>query len=184
VDPLLHTDGDWVRLAQQGDRAAFGALVRKHQDRIYRYLLRLTGSRDEALELAQDAFFKAWQALPEWRPEAQFHTWLFRIASNAAMDLVRRRKTVEFVPLGEEHDAPAGEQGPEGQLASTQRVRALDRALQQLPPEQREALLLREVEGMSYGEIAAATGAAEGTVKSRLARAREALATLYERMEA
>jgi DNA-directed RNA polymerase specialized sigma24 family protein len=92
-----------VRRAQDGDHAACSVLVRHYQDRVYRYLLRLTGSHDEALELTQEAFIKAWEALPAWRPEAQFRTWLFRIASNAAMDTLRRRKVIDFVPLPEDY---------------------------------------------------------------------------------
>jgi RNA polymerase sigma-70 factor (ECF subfamily) len=174
-------DGEWVALAQRGDQAAFGALVRRHQDRIYRHLLNLTGSREEALELAQEVFIKAWQALPQWRPDAQFHTWLYRIASNVALDLLRRRKLATFVPLDDEgHDQPAPQAGPELQLQATQGIRALDAALARLAPDHREIVLLREVEGLSYGELAAALGIDEGTVKSRLARARSALAVLYE----
>ena len=178
-----HTDADWVRLAQKGDRSAFAALVRRHQDRIYRHLLRLTGSRDEALELAQETFVKAWQALPEWYADAQFHTWLFRIASNTAMDLLRRRKIVDFVALEESFDAPAVGAGPEAQLETKQRLLALQKALGRLPAEQREAVLLREVEGLSYAEIALATGVTEGTVKSRIARGREALVADTVRIE-
>lgn len=173
-------DGDWVQRARDGDRAAYSALVRRHQDRVYRYLLRLTGSHDEALELTQEAFIKAWEALPAWRPEARFHTWLFRIASNAAMDALRRRKVVDFVALPEDYDAPAETAGPEAQLDTKQRLRALDAALARLTIEQREMILLREVEGLSYEEISAALGIHEGTVKSRLARARAALTAAYE----
>ena len=172
-------DRGTVRRAQDGDRAAYGALVHHYQDRVYRYVLRLTGSHDEALELTQEAFIKAWEALPVWRPEAQFHTWLFRIASNAAMDTLRRRKVVDFVPLPEDYDAPAETPSPEAQLDTKQQLRALDAALARLTPEQREMILLREVEGLSYEEISAALGIHEGTVKSRLARARVALVAAY-----
>lgn len=169
-----------IVLAQQGDQAAYGVLVRRHQDRIYRHLLNLTGSREEALELAQQAFIEAWQALPNWRPNAQFHTWLYRIASNAAIDVLRRRKVVRFVPLDDDYDAPADQPGPEAQVQSRQSLRALDAALARLPPQQREIVLLREVEGLSYAELAATLGIDEGTVKSRLARARVALVALYD----
>lgn len=174
-------DRERVRLAQQGDQAAYGALVRQHQDRIYRHLLHLTGSRDEALELAQEVFIKAWEALPQWRPDAQFHTWLYRIASNLALDVMRRRKVVQFVALEDDYDAPSQAPGPEAQLHAKQRIRALDAALARLNPEQRAIVLLREVEGLSYDEIAAALDIDEGTVKSRLARARAALAADYDR---
>ena len=174
-------DEEWLALAQQGDQAAFGALVRRHQDRIFRHLLNLTGSREEALELAQEVFIKAWEALPQWRPDAQFHTWLYRIASNAALDLLRRRKVVAFVPLEEDHDQPAPDPGPEAQLQATQGIRALDAALARLAPEHREIVLLREVEGLSYDELAATLGIDVGTVKSRLASGRAALAALSDR---
>jgi RNA polymerase sigma factor (sigma-70 family) len=176
-------DHEWVRLAQEGDRGAYGALVRRHQDRIYRHLLHLTGSREEALELAQEVFIKAWQALPEWRPDAQFHTWIYRIASNLALDVLRRRKVVQFVALEDDFDAPSDAAGPETQLQARQGMRTLDAALARLAPEQREIILLREVEGLSYGELAATLAIDEGTVKSRLARARVALAALYPRTE-
>jgi RNA polymerase sigma factor (sigma-70 family) len=181
VSDTRRQDEEWLALAQQGDQAAFGALVRRHQDRIYRHLLNLTGSREEALELAQEVFIKAWEALPQWRPDAQFHTWLYRIASNAALDLLRRRKVVAFVALEEDHDEPAPAPGPEAQLQATQGIRALDAALARLAPEHREIVLLREVEGLSYDELAVALGIDVGTVKSRLARGRAVLAALYDR---
>lgn len=171
-------DRERVRLAQQGDQAAYGVLVRQHQDRIYRHLLHLTGSREDALELAQEVFIKAWVALPQWRPDAQFHTWLYRIASNLALDLLRRRKVVQFVALEDDYDAPSQAAGPQAQLESRQGLQALDAALARLVPEQREIVLLREVEGLSYDEIAAALQIDEGTVKSRLARARAALTAI------
>ena len=176
-------EAELLALAQQGDPVAYGALVRGHQDRIYRHLLNLTGSREDALELSQDVFIKAWEALPAWRPDAQFHTWLYRIASNAALDLLRRRKVVPFVALDEDYDAPADQPGPEAQLQGRQRLRNLDAALARLPAEQREIVLLREVEGLSYDELAAALGIDGGTVKSRLARARAALAAIFERTD-
>lgn len=172
-----------VLLAQKGDRRAFDGIVRAHQDRIYRHLLRMTGSQEQALDLAQDTFIKAWEALPSWRPEARFHTWLYRIASNAALDALRRRRTVEFVALAEDYDAPAQGPGPEAQLQAKQGVAALEVALGRLTPEHREIVLLREVEGLSYGELADALGIDEGTVKSRLGRARAALSAAYRRGE-
>lgn len=169
--------------ARQGDHEAFGQLVRTHQSRIYRHLLNLTGSREEALELSQEMFLKAWQALPDWRPDALFHTWLYRIASNLAYDTLRRRRIVAFEPLADDDDTPATDAGPEALLQARQRLGNLDAALARLPAEQREIVLLREVEGLSYEELAAAQGIDEGTVKSRLARARAALAEGFRRTE-
>lgn len=181
VSDIEPSDRELVLRAQRGDHAAYTALVRLHQDRIYRHLLNLTGSREEALELAQEVFIKAWEALPGWRPDAQFHTWVYRIASNIALDVLRRRKVVQFVALEEDYDAPADQAGPEAQLQAKQSMQGLTAALERLTPEQREILLLREVEGLSYGELASALGVDQGTVKSRLARARAALAVAYQR---
>src|SRR5690606_27549433 len=136
-------DSVWVARSQQGDRDAFGMLVRRYQDGVYRFILRMVGSRDEALELTQDAFIKAWQALPGWRPEAQFRTWLFGIASNTATDSLRRRKVVAFVPLDEDYDVPGAAADPAAQLQAKQRLRALDAALNRLPDDQQKIVLLR-----------------------------------------
>ncbi|WP_066707834.1 RNA polymerase sigma factor [Curvibacter delicatus] len=180
----LASDGsedDWVRRAQEGDRKAFAELVRRHQRPVHRYLLRMLGSHDDAMELTQEAFIKAWQALPQWRPEAQFRTWLFRIANNTALDALRHRKLIEFVPLEDSFDVPGSEPDPEHQAQVTQEVRQLDASLKKLMPEHRQILLLREVEDMSYEEIGCVLSLNEGTVKSRLARARAALIEIRAR---
>lgn len=177
-----------IALAQAGDHRAFAALVRQYQDRVFRFILRLTGTRDEAMDLTQETFMKAHQALPGWRPEAQFRTWLFSIAHNAALDVVRRRQRVDFVSVADlddgeaGHDAPDPARQPDERLADRQSMELLERTLQELPTEHREILLLREVEDMSYGEIAATLGIAEGTVKSRLARARSAALAGYQHL--
>ncbi len=176
-----------IAQAEAGDHSAFAALVREYQDRVFRFILRMLGARDEAMDLTQETFTKAHQALPGWRPEAQFCTWLFRIAHNAALDLLRRRQRIEFVsfsdlPAGEEdHALPDPARQPDQRLADRQSIELLERTLQELPSEQREILLLREMEDMSYSEIAATLGIAEGTVKSRLARARSAALAGYQR---
>lgn len=181
------TEGELIARAQGGDHRAFAALVRRHQDRVFRFILRLVDVRDEAMDLTQETFMKAHQALPGWRPEAQFRTWLFRIAHNSALDVLRRRKHVEFVSID---DLPAGEQDhavpdparrPDERLADRQSIELLERTLRELPAEHREILLLREVEDMSYTEIAATLGIPEGTVKSRIARARSAAIAGYQR---
>lgn len=177
-------DREYVQRSQRGDRNAFGQLVRRYQDRLYRFILRMVNSRDEALELTQETFVKAWQALPQWRPDAEFKTWLFRIGSNTAMDSLRRRKLVEFVALDEDYDVAGEVAGPEAQLQTKQRLHALESALDRLPHDQREIVLLRDVEDMSYAEIGATLGINEGTVKSRLARAREALIHYTQRKHA
>lgn len=169
------SDQEHVDAALAGDRTAYSILVRRHQGALYRYLVRMVASPDDALDLTQEAFVRAWQALPQWEPGAQFRTWLYRIASNAALDVLRRRKTVEFVPLDDTFEAADPAAGPERQAQVSQQLRELDAALTRLTPEHREVLLLREVEDMSYEEIGRVLSLSEGTVKSRLARARAAL---------
>ena len=161
--------------ARAGDVAAFGALVRRHQERVFRFLHRMLDAREEAMELSQDVFVKAWQALPGWRPEAAFSTWLLQIARNAALDQLRRRQVVRFAPLESGLEVADEAPGPEARYATRERQAQLERALRRLAAEHREILLLREVEGLAYGELASVLGIAEGTVKSRLARARSAL---------
>lgn len=175
-------DGDWVRRAQAGDRNAFSELVRRQQGPVYRFLLRMLRSHDDALELSQDAFLKAWLALPQWQPNARFRTWLFRIVSNTALDAIRRRSLVEFVPIDESFDTPSSAPTPEHQAQVTQEVRQLEASLAKLAPEHRQILLLREVEEMSYEEIGDVLSLSEGTVKSRLARARASLIGIRKRI--
>jgi RNA polymerase sigma-70 factor (ECF subfamily) len=176
-----------IAQAQAGDRRAFGMLVREYQDRVFRFILRLNGARDEAMDLTQETFMKAHQALPDWRPEAQFRTWLFSIAHNLTLDVLRRRQRIEFVATEDlaagdaGHDLPDPARQPDQRLADRQSIEMLERTLLELPVEHREILLLREVEDMSYDEIAATLGIAAGTVKSRLARARSAALAGYQR---
>lgn len=177
---------DLIARAQAGEHRAFGALVRLYQDRVFRFILRLVGSREDAMDLTQDTFMKAHRALPGWRPEAQFRTWLFRIAHNAALDVLRRRQSIAFIPFAElsaDEDsdaAPDMAPQPDQQVSDRQRIGLLERALRELPADQREILLLRELEDMSYAEIATTLDIAEGTVKSRLARARIAALAGYQ----
>ena len=114
--------------ARGGDRQAFASLVRHHQARLFNFLLRLLGRREEAMDLTQDTFLKAWSALPDWQPTARFSTWLFQIGRNAAFDVLRRQQRIDFVS----YDAgnPADEPGdpapsPEQQCADRQRLRMM-----------------------------------------------------------
>lgn len=170
-------ESECIARAQHGDVAAFSELVARHQDRIYRFLVRLTRSTDDARDLTQESFLHAWEALERWRPEARFSTWLFQIARNQALDLLRRSKRAEFVALEDDDDAtlPCPAPTPEAALETRQRFHGLERALARLPTEHREILLLREIEALSYEEIAAVLDIGLGTVKSRLARARAGL---------
>lgn len=180
--PLAHIDDQQcAERARRGEGEAFSELVARYQDRIYRFLLRLTRSHDDAADLTQDAFLRAYQGIARWQPDALFRTWLFRIARNAAFDRLRRDKLAEFVELEDDADLPDPAAGPDAAFETAQRLRLLEAALAHLPTEHREILLLREVEDMSYEEIAAVLDLRLGTVKSRIARAR---AALLERMQA
>lgn len=168
-------DHECVTLFQSGEERAFAELVRRYQNRIFRFLVRMTGCREEAQELTQDTMIRALHGLGCWRPEANFATWLFRIASNAATDRLRRRKVVRYTPIEDQMDFADPAAGPEEALQLAQQQRILGAALGQLQDDYRQVLLLREVEDMSYAEIGAVLGLREGTVKSRIARARQAL---------
>ena len=181
VDANAKQDNALVARAGAGDPGAFAELVRRHQNRVFGFILRMIGSRDEAMDLTQEVFMKAWQTLPDWRPDARLSTWLLQIARNAAIDALRRRRTVEFAPLDDAFEVVDSAPGPEALYAARQRHLQLEQALQRLPTEQREILLLREIEALSYTDIAHALGIREGTVKSRLARARIALIERFQR---
>ena len=173
-----------VALAQKGDQDAFARLVEANQGKIYTLTLRMTGNPDDGAELAQEAFLRAWKGLPGFQAESSFSTWLYRLASNVCIDLLRkqkRRRGLDGVSLDEEQGTAAALQvpdsrfTPEGELERKQLRQAVQRGLEKLSQEHRQALILRELEGLSYGEIARVLGVEEGTVKSRIARARLAL---------
>ena len=175
---MSSSDQELVQQAQAGNRQAFGILVQRHQARVFQFVRRLHGGADDALDITQETFIKAWLALDRWRPEARFLTWLLQIARNAAFDALRQRQRRPLDPLeGDELIDPGA--SPLRQLESARHLAQLERQLAKLPLEHREILLLREIEGLSYTELADTLGINEGTVKSRLARAREALLVRY-----
>lgn len=168
-------DIELVARSRRRDAVAYAELMRRHERSIHRHLLNLTGSREEARELAQDVFLKAWQALPTTGHLEHVQAWFHRIASNLAFDLLRRRKVVTFEAISDDYDAVSPDQGPEKHLQTRQAISRLHAALEALPVDLKEVILLREVEGLQYDEISTALGINIGTVKSRLARARAVL---------
>ncbi|WP_374584000.1 RNA polymerase sigma factor RpoE [Pseudoduganella sp.] len=175
VDP----DRELVERARAGERAAFDQLVARYQRRLLRLVLRLLRDQAEAEDVVQETFLKAYRALPRFRGEAAFYTWLYRIAVNGARNAILRRRQ-RSGPQGiapSQAPAPPPEIGtPESMLLSKQVMRAIDAALEALPLELRTAIVLREIEGLSYEEIAQIMECPLGTVRSRIFRAREAIA--------
>ncbi len=175
VDP----DRELVERARAGERSAFDLLVARYQRRLLRLVLRLLRDQAEAEDVVQETFLRAYRALPRFRGDAAFYTWLYRIALNGARNAILRRRQ-RGAPQGvtpAQLAAPVGEVGtPESMLLSKQVMQTVDAAMEALPLELRTAIVLREIEGLSYEEIAQIMECPLGTVRSRIFRAREAIA--------
>ena len=178
------SDLSLVQLAQRGDPGAFDALVRRYQHKVVKLVMRYVRDSAEAEDIGQEAFIKAYRALPRFRGDSAFYTWLYRIAINTAKNSLaaRGRSPIEY-----DLDGPEGEVSPEMQLrmkdtatpealALTEEIReTVTAAIDSLPEDLRTAIQLRELEGLSYEEIAARMQCPVGTVRSRIFRAREAI---------
>ncbi len=171
-----------VREAQAGSRAAFDMLVLKYQRRVERLLSRSVRDPADVADLCQETFLAAYRALPAFRGESAFYTWIYRIAINAAKrhngQRARQRPAESLDDEGTfgTDAAPSDDATPEALLAGRQLARELDNAVADLAEDQRRALLLREVDGLSYDEIGDLMDCPPGTVRSRIFRAREAVA--------
>lgn len=176
-------DAELVRLAQAGDQHAFKALVVKYQRRIARHVARYVRRATDVEEVVQDAFIRAYRGLASFRGDASFYSWLYRIATNAAFSFLK--KNAGEVEADERADAAfepgvSDEQTPERILLARQIGDAVERAMSRLQPDLAEALVLFEVEGKSYKEIAEMLGTPIGTVRTRIFRAREFIARRLE----
>ena len=172
-----------IRRVQRGDANAFEYLVAAYEKNVYNLALRMTGSPEDAEDMAQEAFLKAYSSLGSFRGDSKFSVWLYRIVSNVCLDFLRRQKKRQSFSLSMEDDD--GEQTelelpdlsclPEEELEKKLTRDAVHRGLAQLPEDARQILLLREIQGLSYEEIGETLGLEPGTVKSRIFRARKKL---------
>ncbi|AGL21705.1 RNA polymerase sigma factor SigM [Actinoplanes sp. N902-109] len=174
------TDAELLRAHVEGDPQAFGELVRRHRDRLWAVALRTIGDREEAADAVQDALLSAHRAAARFRGDAAVTTWLHRIVVNSCLDRIRRRQAHPTVPLpdGTHTDEGGSGTGPEPAAPARDHDTALvvRAALADLPPDQRAALVLVDIEGYAVVEAAEILGVAEGTIKSRCARGRARLA--------
>ena len=166
-----------ISRARGGDRDAFGELVEQYRDNVYRLAYRMCGNAYDADEAAQEAFVAAWRALPNFRGDAKFSTWLYRLTTNAAIDVMRREKRHQTVGDGEMIDLADDADSPQETVERTEQQEAVQEALATLSEEYREVLLLRYMEELDYAEIAEVLQLPSGTVKSRINRAKAALKT-------
>ncbi|MGC9008149.1 MAG: RNA polymerase sigma factor RpoE, partial [Halothiobacillaceae bacterium] len=177
------TDQQLVARAREGDQRAFELLVRKYQHKVLKLIMRYVRDMDEAMDLTQETFVKAWKALGSFRGDSAFYTWIYRIAVNTAKNhLVSVQRQPYTVDLdADETDQYAAEPGltdtdtPEGEAFGSELHRVVMQAIHDLPEDLRTAITLRELEGLSYEEIAEVMGCPIGTVRSRIFRAREAI---------
>lgn len=171
-----------IQQAAAGDTAAFEALVLRYQTQVYSLAYRMVGKEADAQDLAQEAFVRAWRALDSFQFSSQFSTWLYRLTSNICIDFLRSQKKRKHISLTvlqddeqQQWDMPDRRPLPEELMIMTQEQEALAKAIATLDPEYRQVLILRIVNDCSYQQISEIMGIREGTVKSRLSRAREQL---------
>lgn len=172
-----------VRRILSGDINAYEVLVKAYEKNVYNLALRMTGNSEDAADMSQEAFIKAYNSLSGFRGDSKFSVWLYRIVSNVCLDFLRSRKRKPTVSLSVEDeggddvelDIADDTLSPEALLDRQLTRESVQRGLNALPPEHRQILLLREIQGLSYEEIGIALNLEEGTVKSRIFRARKKL---------
>ena len=177
-DEVVMTDRDWVRSAQDGDEEAFAQLVRRHSGGLHRAVARILADDTEAWDVVQMAYLKAWQRLDRYNPRYSFSTWLYRIGTNLAIDLLRSRSSRERTHKAHtEHRlrlVGAGE-GAGSRVDSSEADRILSQIVGVLTPQQRSAFVLREMQGLDTAEVAEVLGCSATTVRNHIFQARKAL---------
>ncbi len=178
-----------VQRAQKGDSAAFDELVSRYRSRIFGMIYNMVHNEQDAWDLAQDSFVKAWKSIARFRGQSSFYTWIYRIVMNVTIDSLRKKQVkgggAEFDDAIQLRDidpasrtAPKAEALPHERMEQGEIQRRIDGAIAQLTPEHRAVILMKEIEGMQYHEIAESLGCSIGTVMSRLFYARKKLQTL------
>ena len=170
----MNNEQELIRRAQRGDGEAFHQLVEAYQTQVYRLALRMCGE-SAADDVTQEAFLAAWRALPDFRGDCRFSTWLYRLTTNAAIDCLRREKRHRDTDDLEGVELPDGGDTPQELAERSETQTAVRAALSTLSEEHRQVLLLRYMQELDYSEIAAALAVSEGTVKSRINRAKARL---------
>ena len=170
-----------IQRAKRGDSAAFEALMQANAPFVYNVALRTLNNSAEAEDLTQEAFVRAWKALPKYRADAQFRTWLYRIVTNLCYTRLPKLKTeLGALDPDEDIDLPDGQQRVERQMLNSELSQHLVGAIEQLPESYRLLITMRHIQGMSYAEIAKAINMPLGTVKTGIFRARRELRTILE----
>ena len=179
---ISNDNNDLIKRFKKRDSAAFEVLVRKYQDIVYNLCRYMLQDPEKAQDAAQDVFLKAYRGLKDFRPDFSIHTWLYRIAVNTCLDYKRKsyREALRNEPLAE--DLPSKEPFADQLYVSRESTKAIQRALQKLPEKLRATIVLREIEELSYEEIAQILRTSIGTVKSRISRAREQLRHLLKKI--
>lgn len=173
---MSQTDDDLLDRFRAGDGTAFDEIVTRHERRVFAIAIRICRHHEDARDVTQDVFVTALRTLAGFRGDAQLSTWLHRVAVNASLDLVRRRQRREGPSVEEMEDHPTEDSGPESAAIGSVRAQEVHRALGRIPPDQRAVIVLHDLQGLDYAEVADALEVPVGTVKSRLHRARLALA--------
>ena len=176
---MERNEGKLIERAARGDGAAFSELMQTHEKRMYAVAFRLCGNHEDAQDCLQDAMIRVYKAISSFKGQSSFATWLYRITTNTCLDELRRRKTRQSTSLDGLLDtgwSPTDDlDTPERHALMSEKRREIERAIAQLPEDMRAAVVLRDIQGFSYDEIAHMLGANVGTVKSRISRGRERL---------
>ena len=178
-----------IESVRGGETDAFEALVLENQKKVYNLALKMTGNENDALDISQEAFIKAFLGLKNFRGESRFSVWLYRLTYNLSIDFIRKKQRNQVSSLtyiddsGDftDYEIPDISYEPESEIEKKERREAISKGIGELPEKHREILIMREITGMSYEAIANTLALSEGTVKSRLSRARQGLAVILNK---